>query len=84
MEWAKGEDTSTEHYRRRAFDDFMKSNPILDAKILRRIYTLGENDPGSFNGRCNAGRCFEPDRLPAGPPRFGSQIGRKVFKENSL
>ena len=43
-EWIKGEDTNTEHYRWRAFREFMSLRKNLDAEILRELYELGKND----------------------------------------
>jgi hypothetical protein len=44
-EWAKGEDTNTEHYRWRAFLDFMESKGVLDENTAKALYNLGANDP---------------------------------------
>ena len=44
-EWDTGEDTNTEHYRWRAFLDFMQSKPSLDAETARALYHLGSKDP---------------------------------------
>lgn len=44
IEWNKGEDTNTEHYRWRAFRDFLSANEYLDFTTLRKLHELGEND----------------------------------------
>jgi hypothetical protein len=44
-EWDAGEDTNTEHYRWRAFLDFMRSSHSLDADTARALYRLGSQDP---------------------------------------
>jgi hypothetical protein len=49
-EWAKGEDTNTEHYRWRAFLDFIEPIKSLDENIARAFYNLGANDPDSVMG----------------------------------
>jgi hypothetical protein len=49
-EWAKGEDTNTEHYRWRAFLDFMGSREVLDENTARALYKLGANDPDGAMG----------------------------------
>lgn len=49
-EWNKGEDNNPEHYRWRAFRDFMNSKEYLGAKILRELYDLGKNDADSLMG----------------------------------
>ncbi|MDQ3686380.1 MAG: hypothetical protein M3430_12395 [Acidobacteriota bacterium] len=44
-EWAKGDDRNTEHYRWRAFHDFIQSKETLDADTATALYDLGANDP---------------------------------------
>lgn len=44
-EWVTGEDTNPEHYRWRAFLDFMASKVSLDENTARALYNLGANDP---------------------------------------
>jgi hypothetical protein len=44
-EWDTGEDTNTEHYRWRAFLDFMQSRPSLDEDTAKALYNLGSKDP---------------------------------------
>jgi hypothetical protein len=49
-EWSQGEDTNTEHYRWRAFCDFIESKSLLDEKTARALYALGANDPDAGMG----------------------------------
>jgi len=45
-----GEDRHPEHYRWRAFGDFIKRNKQLPEDIVRRLYRLGESDPDWIMG----------------------------------
>ena len=50
-EWATGEDTNPEHYRWRAFLDFIESKVVLDENSARALYNLGANDrDGAMGG----------------------------------
>jgi hypothetical protein len=49
-EWSAGEDTDTEHYRWRAFLDFIESKESLDDNTARALYNLGANDPDGAMG----------------------------------
>jgi hypothetical protein len=44
-EWNKGEDQNSEHYRWRAFLNFLDSKRPLDADTVMALYDLGANDP---------------------------------------
>lgn len=48
--WLSGEDPSTEHYRWKAFVDFMEQHPSLEAEVLHRLYSLGQSDEDSSMG----------------------------------
>jgi hypothetical protein len=48
-EWVSSEDRNTEHYRWRAFLDFVESRDSLN-EIARRLYDLGATDPDSAMG----------------------------------
>jgi hypothetical protein len=50
VEWATGEDTNTEHYRWRAFLDFIEHIKSLDENTARALYNLGANDPDGAVG----------------------------------
>src|SRR6185295_1493281 len=47
-EWKSGEDRNTEHYRWRAFLDFMELQVSLDPTLAKQLYELGgrDADPG--------------------------------------
>jgi hypothetical protein len=44
-EWTSSDDRNTEHYRWRAFLDFVQSQDSLDEITARRLYNLGATDP---------------------------------------
>src|SRR5947207_15528892 len=44
-EWTSSDDRNTEHYRWRAFLDFVQSQNSLDEITARRLYNLGATDP---------------------------------------
>jgi hypothetical protein len=50
-EFLKGDDSNSEHYRWKAFRDFMSSNKVIEAKTFARLYQLGKNDADYFMGR---------------------------------
>ena len=43
-----GEDGNKEHFRWRAFTDYLETNNEISEGKLRELYRLGENDPDSF------------------------------------
>ncbi len=49
-EWATGEDKNTEHYRWRAFLDFIEPIKSLDENSARALYNLGADDPDGATG----------------------------------
>ena len=49
-QWTASDDKNPEHYRWRAFLDFIKSKDSLDAMTARRLYNLGASDPDSGMG----------------------------------
>lgn len=49
-EWATGDDRNTEHYRWRAFLDFIEAKESLDDSTARALYNLGANDPDGVMG----------------------------------
>ena len=49
-EWAIGEDRNTEHYRWRAFRDFIEVKESLDDNTAMALYNLGANDPDGAMG----------------------------------
>jgi hypothetical protein len=44
-EWIASQDKNAEHYRWRAFLDFIEANEFLEEGMLKAIYDLGRNDP---------------------------------------
>jgi len=49
-EWLKGEDRNAEHYRWRAFREFVEAQESLSEVTARALYNLGANDPDSAMG----------------------------------
>jgi hypothetical protein len=49
-EWQSSDDRNIEHYRWRAFLDFIQSNSSLDENVLRCLYRLGANEADSTMG----------------------------------
>ncbi len=50
IEWEKGEDDNTEHYRHRAFRDFLASHRPLGPETARALFELGAGDPDQAMG----------------------------------
>ena len=48
--WLTGDDLNTEHYRWKAFVDFMEQHSVLEHDVLRRLYRLGQTDDDSSMG----------------------------------
>jgi hypothetical protein len=49
-EWARGEDDNPEHYRWRAFKQFLAAHRPLTAESAAQIYELGAADPDQLMG----------------------------------
>ena len=49
-QWTTSSDRNTEHYRWRAFLDFIQSKASLDELTARRLYNLGASDPDNAMG----------------------------------
>ncbi len=49
-EWERGEDPNPEHYRWRAFCDFVASRRPLAPDLAVALYALGERDPDQAMG----------------------------------
>ena len=49
-EWLASDDRNSEHYRWRAFLDFMQLQVSLDPLVAKRLYDLGANDPDDAMG----------------------------------
>lgn len=50
IQWNKSEDSNTEHYRWRAFQDFLAERKNLESETLKELYDLGKNDSDSVMG----------------------------------
>ncbi|MBL9080170.1 MAG: hypothetical protein JNK76_00095 [Planctomycetales bacterium] len=44
-EWDRGHDTNAEHYRYRAFSEFLVAHRPLTAEVASALFELGEVDP---------------------------------------
>jgi hypothetical protein len=51
LEYLKGEDRNTEHYRWGAFRDFLQKNKVILNEVFYQIYDLGKTDPDYPMGR---------------------------------
>ncbi len=45
VEWDKGEDDNTEHYRHGVFQDFLAARRPLDPELALKLFELGASDP---------------------------------------
>ena len=50
LEWDQGHDRNPEHYRWRAFLEFLRARQPLDHDLAMQLYALGEADPDHFMG----------------------------------
>ena len=50
IEWAKGDDPNTEHFRWRAFRDFLSSRESFTDHELIKLYELGASDQDPIMG----------------------------------
>jgi hypothetical protein len=64
-EWDKGEDENTEHYRYRAFREFLASQDQLTPELATALFELGANDPDPAMG---GSIMADIVRLPKCPP----------------
>jgi hypothetical protein len=50
-DYIAGEDRNGEHYRWRAFQEFLRANKIISQEAFYKLYDLGKNDPDYSMGR---------------------------------
>ena len=79
--WNSSDDRNTEHYRWRAFLDFDQSNVMLDQAILRRLYTLGANDPDINMGGSIMAHILRRKDCPDDLLREGAKSERKYLRK---
>ena len=62
VEWDKGEDANTEHYRYGAFSEFLRAHTPLPPDLALALYELGASDvdPG-MGGAMMANIVYRPD-----------------------
>jgi hypothetical protein len=64
-EWDKGDDRNTEHYRYRAFREFLAARRPLAPELAASLYELGATDPDRSMGESTMAEIV---RLPECPP----------------
>jgi hypothetical protein len=62
--WEQGEDRSPEHYRWRAFCDFLAEARPLDAVTIEALYRLASEDPDRAMGESMMHRLVELPECP--------------------
>jgi len=80
-EWAKGEDRNAEHYRWRAFREFIEARESLDADMARALYNLGANDPDSAMGGSIMAEVLWRKDCPADLLESAASSGRKFLRK---
>ena len=80
-EWATGEDTNTEHFRWRAFLDFIKSKEGLDENTAKALYNLGANDPDYVMGGSLMAEILRRKDCPKGLLDSAANSERKFLRK---
>jgi hypothetical protein len=81
--WVTGEDTNTEHYRWKAFLDFIKLQTSLDEKTAIALYELGENDPDIAMGGSIMGHILQRKDCPKSLLERGTQSENKFLQKTA-
>jgi len=79
-EWNSSDDKHTEHYRWRAFLDFIESQEFLDPFIAKRLYDLGANDPDSTMGGSMMAHVLRRKDCPVGLLRAAAESEEKYLR----
>lgn len=87
-EWDRGEDQHPEHYRWRAFTEFVAERRPLAPEVVRALYTLGAADPDRPMGEAMMHRVLElaecpPDVLGAGAASGVRHLVRAVERRRA-
>jgi hypothetical protein len=62
--WDESDDRNTEHYRWRAFCEFLDRQPSLSAALVTELYALGDSDPDPSMGGCMMARVLGTPACP--------------------
>jgi len=81
IEWLTSDDRNSEHYRWRAFLDFMQLQVSLDPLIARRLYKLGANDPDVEMGGSMMAYVLRRKDCPEDLLREASVSGEKFLRK---
>ena len=81
LEWNSSDDKNTEHYRWRAFLDFMQSQEFLDPIIAKRLYDLGASDPDSAMGGSMMAQVFRRKDCPVDLLRVAAESEQKFLRK---
>jgi hypothetical protein len=81
LEWNSSEDKNTEHYRWRAFFDFMQSQVFLDPIIAKRLYDLGASDPDFEMGGSMMAHVLGRKDCPVDLLRLAAESERKFLRK---
>jgi hypothetical protein len=76
-EWDKGEDDNTEHYRYRAFREFLAAHRPLAPELAAALYELGAADPDWSMGGAIMADLVRLSECPPAVLRTALTSGRK-------
>ena len=80
-EWNSSDDKNTEHYRWRAFLDFMESQEFLDPLIAKRLYDLGASDPDAPMGGSMIAHVLRRKDCPVGLLRAAAESEEEFLRK---
>jgi hypothetical protein len=80
-EWARGEDTNTEHYRWRAFRDFIESKKVLDEHTAKALYNLGAQDPDLAMGGSIMAEILRRKECPKDLLEIAAKSDRRLLRK---
>jgi hypothetical protein len=79
VEWDQGHDRNPEHYRWRAFRDFLQDRCPLDRDLATQLYALGEADPDHAMGESMMGQLLQLPECPAEILDAAASSGRRYL-----
>src|SRR5215510_2473347 len=80
-EWRSSDDRNPEHYRWRAFLNFVRSNPSPGDDVLRRLYRLGATDADSATGGSIMADILRRNDCPEDLWRQAIESGRSFLRK---
>lgn len=81
FEWNSSNDKNPEHYRWRAFLDFLRSQEFLDPIIAKRLYDLGASDPDSAMGGSMMAEVLRRKDCPLDLLRVAAESEQKFLRK---